>query len=67
MHRVEHFRQKTTYKTISEVYYWKNMQKDIFKIINSCLSCQRAKAIKQKAPLEPTISYFYWKDSNWSC
>lgn len=59
MHGVAHMGQKTTYEAIAEVYYWKNMQEDIFKMVNSCVSCQRAKVIKQKAPLEPIISSFF--------
>ena len=43
-----------TYCLIKQQYYWKRMNKGIWKYINSCTLCQREKAKIQSYPLQMT-------------
>ena len=43
-----------TYCLIKQQYYWKGMNKDIWKYIANCILCQREKAKAQSYPLQIT-------------
>ena len=47
-HLLGHFMVVTTLERIQELYYWKNMENDVKRVVSACLTCQRHQKVPAK-------------------